>query len=33
MRIMKAKARGTPEKLDIMLRTIVKALRTRSLDS
>ena len=33
MRIMKANARGTPEKFDIMLRIIVKALRTRGLAS
>ena len=33
MRIMKAKASGTPEKFDIMFSTMVKALRTRGLAS
>ena len=33
MRIMNAKASGTPEKFDIMLSTMVKPLRTRGLAS
>ena len=33
MSTMKANASGTPEKFDIMLRTSVKTLRTRSLAS